>query len=225
MGRVLMPGDETLRRSAFQLVGFTSLLVTLNPTAIGQSNISSSNKYAWGENIGWTNWRDADAANQGVRVEVSSGYVFGYIWCENVGWINTGNGGGPYANMDNATYGINIGVDGYLNGFAWGENIGWVNFGTESLIGTQGARYDSSAARFTGFAWGENVGWINLDDAEKFVGVESCPSDLSGDGMVDAGDLAILLAAWGTPNADLDGDGTVDSGDLAVLLAAWGPCL
>jgi len=48
------------------------------------------------------------------------------------------------------------------------------------------------------------------------------PADFNGDGVVDSGDLAILLAAWGGPDADLNDDGTTDSGDLAVLLAAWG---
>lgn len=53
-----------------------------------------------------------------------------------------------------------------------------------------------------------------------------CRPDLNGDGLVDAGDLAELLAAWGTADArvDLDGDGTVTAADLSICLAAWGPC-
>ena len=49
------------------------------------------------------------------------------------------------------------------------------------------------------------------------------PADLDGDGAVGAGDLALLLAAWGAAggDADLDGDGTVGAGDLAALLSAW----
>lgn len=47
-------------------------------------------------------------------------------------------------------------------------------------------------------------------------------ADLSGDGVVDSTDIAIMLAAWGTPNADITGDGTTDATDVAVLLAAWG---
>ncbi len=49
--------------------------------------------------------------------------------------------------------------------------------------------------------------------------------DLNGDGVVNAGDLAILLAAWGPCSdcpADLDGDGVVGAADLAALLANWG---
>ena len=49
--------------------------------------------------------------------------------------------------------------------------------------------------------------------------------DLDGDGVVDASDLAILLASFGpcaNCAADLDGSGIVDAGDLAILLGNWG---
>ena len=64
-----------------------------------------------------------------------------------------------------------------------------------------------------------------------------CPADLSGDGIVEAFDLALLLGAWGpcpgtcTPGnplntcpADLSGDCVVEAFDLAMLLGSWGPC-
>ncbi len=54
-----------------------------------------------------------------------------------------------------------------------------------------------------------------------------CPPDLTGDGVVDAADLALLLGGWGPAAggpADLDGDGAVGAADLALLLGAWGPC-
>lgn len=48
--------------------------------------------------------------------------------------------------------------------------------------------------------------------------------DLNCDGTVDANDLAVVLAAWGTnnPAADIDGSGTVDAADLSFILANWG---
>lgn len=53
----------------------------------------------------------------------------------------------------------------------------------------------------------------------------TCPGDLDGDGTVSAGDLAILLGAWGTSGTpDLNGDGTVGGADLAILIGAWGGC-
>ncbi len=52
------------------------------------------------------------------------------------------------------------------------------------------------------------------------------PGDLNGDGLVNAADLALLLAAWGPacPGCpeDLNNDGWVNAGDLAILLANWG---
>jgi hypothetical protein len=52
-----------------------------------------------------------------------------------------------------------------------------------------------------------------------------CIGDVSGDGNVDASDLAVLLGGWGTAGAaDLTFDGKVDASDLALLLGAWGAC-
>jgi len=45
--------------------------------------------------------------------------------------------------------------------------------------------------------------------------------DLSGDGRVDANDLAILLNAWGLAGGDLNGDGITNGSDLALMLNAW----
>ena len=55
----------------------------------------------------------------------------------------------------------------------------------------------------------------------------NCVADLTGDGQVDAADLADLLVVWGVCgdcSADFDGDGKVDAADLADLLVAWGSC-
>ncbi len=56
-----------------------------------------------------------------------------------------------------------------------------------------------------------------------------CIVNFDGNGTVDAGDIAILLGAWGPstscggPDApDIDMDGDVDAADLATLLGFWG---
>jgi hypothetical protein len=50
----------------------------------------------------------------------------------------------------------------------------------------------------------------------------------SGDGMVNGGDLGILLSSWGatlpTGVGDVNHDGVVNGADLAVLLSSWGSC-
>lgn len=51
----------------------------------------------------------------------------------------------------------------------------------------------------------------------------SNPEDINGDGVVDAADLGVLLAAWGSAaaGADVNDDGIVDGSDLGLLLSAW----
>jgi hypothetical protein len=76
-------------------------------------------------------------------------------------------------------------------------------------------------------------GW---QDGDRGTGVltiienvgQMCPppfsGDLNGDGVVNAADLAQLLANGGPCAgcaADLDGDGTVGPSDLAILLGNW----
>ena len=51
----------------------------------------------------------------------------------------------------------------------------------------------------------------------------SRPEDINDDGIVDGGDLAVLLSQWGVSgDADIDGSGLVDGSDLGMLLSAWG---
>jgi len=63
---------------------------------------------------------------------------------------------------------------------------------------------------------------------EGGASVCDCLADLSGDGVVNGGDLGIMLNAWGptAPNGvgDANHDGVVDGTDLATLLGSWGAC-
>jgi hypothetical protein len=67
------------------------------------------------------------------------------------------------------------------------------------------------------------------DCCEGKVLCDPCPGDVTDGGTIDATDLSIVLAAWGTDglgefDADADNSGFVDGGDLALVLSAWGPC-
>jgi hypothetical protein len=52
-------------------------------------------------------------------------------------------------------------------------------------------------------------------------------ADVSGDGQVNAADVEVLVAGWGsvTPaslHCDLNNDGEIDRRDLAIVLGHWG---
>lgn len=194
---------------------------TLAVASNAGTNICPNNNFAWGENIGWTNWGDANAGADGVRVYPN--FMTGFVWGENVGWINMGNCNGPYANTDNTDFGVNINPDGTLDGFAWGENIGWINFSTEATSPGQGAHYDVSTGLFSGYAWGENVGWINLGDINHRPAARV--SDANGDGFTDVNDISYVLFRLGNsgcPEGDTNGDDVVDVNDISFVLFRLG---
>ena len=222
-----------------------SCLLALTAIAVAQSNIDNSvpNKHAWGENIGWTNWHDADGGLDGVFV--GPFVMSGYIWGENVGWINVGSGAPTappfYANVDGTDFGVNIDADGDLHGWGWGENIGWINFdGGAAAAPPQPARIECGdvnggvSARLTGYAWGENVGWINLDeiDPTKFIALDLASTplncDVNQDGFRDGLDVqpfvTILLMGGGSwqnlCSGDVEAvlDGVIDLDDVTPFV-------
>ena len=74
----------------------------------------------------------------------------------------------------------------------------------------------------------ENVPGESTHDSalrlEIEIGADGIFGDLNGDGLVDGGDLGLLLGSWGPCKgcpADLDGNGIVNGGDLGLLLGAW----
>lgn len=115
--------------------------------------IDATNKYAWGENIGWVNFGTSQGA-----VTVSDTELSGYAWGENIGWIslNCSNTG----SCATVNYKISNTTEGALSGYAWSENAGWINFspgfGANPTIST-------STGIFSGYAWGENTGWISFN--------------------------------------------------------------
>jgi hypothetical protein len=70
----------------------------------------------------------------------------------------------------------------------------------------------------------------DVDGIPDICEVITChDSDLNLNGIVDGGDLGVLLAFWGTaspafPRADINRDGVVNGADLGLLLSFWGAC-
>jgi len=212
-----------MKKTRFVSMLAATCLLSGAAVVTADTNVSSGSEFSWGENIGWMNWRDANAGVDGVLN--CNTHLEGFIWAENVGWINTGYGplsGNMYTNADSSDFGVNILPNGDLEGFAWGENIGWINFDTSSA-GADRARYDDAAGRFRGYAWGENIGWINLDDSNHWVCaiIGNINADASG---VDTADLGILISQFAGvgPGGDLNCDGVVDTADLGILIGNFG---
>jgi len=68
---------------------------------------------------------------------------------------------------------------------------------------------------------------VNVPAQFDCFGSCQCQQDLTGNFVVNAADLALLLGAWGAnPGnpADFDGNGVVNAADLASMLGNWGPC-
>ncbi len=74
----------------------------------------------------------------------------------------------------------------------------------------------------------DSISEVGLDEfmvsVAECISTPACPSDLNGDGAIDAADLATLLGSWGGAKNDLDGDGVVAASDLAMMLGSWGAC-
>jgi hypothetical protein len=153
------------------------------------TTINAGNRFSYGANIGWIDWR-GDVSSGGVIGE----YVCsGYIYSANVGWINLGNGapvnGIRHQNNSASDFGVNHDGAGNLSGLAWGANIGWLNFTNRDATGAgfDGPKIDLLTGRLSGYVYGANVGWISLSNAVAFVQTDAITNgaDTDGDGLPD----------------------------------------
>ena len=181
------------------IIFFTAVSIS-----IGQNidPYNSGSKYAYGENVGWFNFKPA----QGPGVSVRNGKITGYVWQENIGWINL--------SPANTNYG-GLSYDSSRNvfGFAWGENVGWIKFNP-----TYGGVSIDAAGNFSGWAWGENIGWIHLASASGITyKVQAC--------VVGMDDLMHFAQQWlksGSTNpADLNFDNSVNFKDFSKFSEDW----
>ncbi len=207
---------------------FVAIIAALPAAALAQSNVTPASKFAWGENEGWLNWRDANAGTQGAREYPL--FLAGYVWSENAGWINLGKGVvgacGQYpsaANQTGANFGVNLTRDLanparlLLNGYAWGENTGWINFGGGALATPAQPAYIQTggtgllSGRLRGYAWSENTGWINLDVATPGQFVSFCYPNCDGSGIspvLTANDFQCFINRYAAADAYANCDGS-----------------
>jgi hypothetical protein len=184
--------------------------------ALGHSRAATSinlaNKFSYGANFGWMDWR-GDPGNGAI---IGQFVCSGFIYAANVGWINLGDGtpanGIRYQNNSAGDFGVNHDGLGNLSGYAWGTSIGWLTFSNRDSSGVTyaGPAVDLFTGRLTGSVWSANCGWISLSNAQGFVQTDHLPAtpDSDGDGIPDAWELlkfANLTAADAVTDFDHDG--------------------
>jgi hypothetical protein len=191
-------------KTSIFLVGIFSLII-LNPSARVQasSTIDDANRYAYGANLGWLDWR-GDTSNGAV---IGAYVCSGYLYVANVGWISLGSGSPTnqiyYQNLSANDFGVNNDGLGNLRGYGYGANIGWVSFEN-----TGAPKVDLRTGVITGFVYSANCGWLSLSNSVAFV-----QTDTIDQGLLDTNGLPVAweLLNFGhtgvDPNADPDGDG------------------
>ena len=104
--------------------------------------ISSSQKYSFGDKLGWINF-GCDNCN----VHITDTGLSGYIWSRVYGWINLSPSGNT---------GVTNNCLGQLGGKAWSKTLGWLDF--------SGAQIDENG-KFTGVTYGggSKAGKINFN--------------------------------------------------------------
>jgi hypothetical protein len=221
-------GPESVRTPVLLAALFVAPLV-----AQATSTIDTTNQYAWGANIGWTNWRPNFDNTNTEGVVVNEFICSGYIYAANVGWINMGNGSPAdhiqYKNNSATDFGVNVitygkefqaahrtshnlpsetGQSGValLRGYAYGANIGWINFEPSG-----DPRVSLFTGTFSGYAYSANCGWINLNDALGKVQTDHIlmGNDTNGNGIADAWEYLYFggLLAPGLQNSSPNGNG------------------
>lgn len=195
-----------------KLILVTVAMVAWGASVQAASTINAVNRFAYGANLGWIDWR-GDVASGAV---IGAFACSGNIYAANVGWISLGDGtpanGIRYANNTAADTGVNHDGTGNLNGYAYGANIGWLTFTNRAADGSfyDGPKVDLLSGRLSGFVWSANCGWISLNTAQGFVQTDTmdCGPDTDGDGIPDAWEL-LYAANLGvmTGVGDNDGDG------------------
>jgi hypothetical protein len=188
------------------------VLVSLAESQAG-TTIDSTNRHAYGANVGWVDWY-ADGTNGAV---IGNYFCSGYIYSANAGWINLGSGspanGIQYQNNSAADFGVNQDGLGHLSGYAYGANIGWINF--EQTYGQP--RVNLLTGILSGSVWSANCGWISLSNAMAHVQTDSLsPGPLASNGLP----VPWLLANFGTTNVDANADPTGKGMTIAQDYAA-----
>ncbi|MHC4707728.1 MAG: lamin tail domain-containing protein, partial [Planctomycetota bacterium] len=169
-------------------------------------------QYAYGQNVGWSNFEP----NEGPGVTVTTDRLVGYVWVPNIGWVSL-----SCQNTDSCgtvDYQVVNDGSGNLSGYAWSGNVGWINF-DPNVAGDSndyGVTIDSDGV-FGGWAYGQNIGWIHFQSVSPVAySVKAC--------KVNFIDLSNFVDDWlnsGPVPGNLDSTGNVDFKDYSIFAGYW----
>src|SRR3989344_984137 len=94
--------------------------------AAGIDPDNDGSRFAWGENVGWLNFRPIHD-DLSSYVDVADDHLSGMVWGENIGWIAL-----SCTNCANVSFGVTNDGLGNLSGYTWGENVGWISFSCQN---------------------------------------------------------------------------------------------
>lgn len=183
-------------------------LIQLPLNLCAGTTIEATNKFSYGANVGWMDWR----GNTNNGAVIGEYVCSGSLYAANIGWISLGNGtpvnGIQYQNISSNDFGVNHDGLGNLRGYAYSANVGWINFESNGA-----PRVNLTSGKLSGSIYSANCGWISLSNSFAYVQTTTIQSgaDTDGDGIADAwerlkfGNLFIADAM-----SDKDGDGFLD---------------
>ncbi len=183
-----------------------ALALCLRPCSLlpAATSINSTNKFAYGANLGWI-----DARGDTNRGAIIGEFVCsGFLYAANIGWIHLGSNapanGIQYQNSSATDYGVNHDGQGNLRGLAYGANIGWINFESNGA-----PKVNLQTGKLSGSIYAANCGWISLSNAFAVDETDSIPggTDANADGLPDAWERLYFGTTSVNPDADADGDG------------------
>lgn len=140
---------------------FTIYYLLVANFAFAATNISSSDRYAWNDNIGWIDFYSTNNLN--VFYDRLEGYASSSVGDVAFNCNSTPNGDictGPAGNWKTSNDG-----SGHLSGWAWNDLIGWISLDSA----TAGSSYfyqaviNFSTGEFSGWAWNDVAGWISFN--------------------------------------------------------------
>ncbi len=137
-------------------------MVVLARSAFGvDSNIHSTNKWAWNDIVGWINFYGT--AGEGAKVDDNKVSRWGVIDDNTSTYVALHCIAVPTSGVNDCP--PNFGVlndDGALSGDAWSDEYGWISFAGTSP--SYSVAIDATGD-FQGFAWNGVIGWISFNCA------------------------------------------------------------